>query len=40
MFSKKVGSIDCTFNIKQNLRHRIEELREEAEIAVRGGANH
>jgi len=40
MFSKKIGIIDCTFNIKDSLRTRLEEIREEAEIAVRGGTNH
>ena len=40
MFSKQIGLIDCTFKVKDNLRTRIEQLREEAEVAVRGGANH
>ena len=40
MFSKKIKVIDCTFDTKNTLRNRIEEIREEAEIAVRGGANH
>ena len=40
MFVKKVRVIDCTFSIKDNLRNRIEQIREEAEVAVRGGANH
>ena len=40
MFSKKIGIIDCTFNIKDSLRTRLEQIREEAEIAVRGGTNH
>tara|TARA_B100000579_G_scaffold319828_1_gene269453 strand:+ start:4001 stop:8500 length:4500 start_codon:yes stop_codon:yes gene_type:complete len=40
IFSKKVGIIDCTFEIKNNLKNRLEEIREEAEIAVRGGTNH
>ena len=37
---KQIGLIDCTFKVKDNLRTRIEQLREEAEVAVRGGANH
>ena len=40
MFSKKIRIIDCTFNIKDSLRTRLEQIREEAEIAVRGGTNH
>tara|TARA_Y100001970_G_scaffold162714_1_gene198895 strand:+ start:6139 stop:10638 length:4500 start_codon:yes stop_codon:yes gene_type:complete len=40
MFSKKVKLIDCTFNLKDSLKDRIEQIREETEIAVRGGANH
>ncbi len=40
IFSKKIGIIDCTFNINESLRTRIEKIREEAEIAVRGGTNH
>tara|TARA_B100000945_G_scaffold238307_1_gene194398 strand:- start:184 stop:4683 length:4500 start_codon:yes stop_codon:yes gene_type:complete len=40
MFSKNVKVIDCTFNLKDNLRYRIDKIKEEAEVAVRGGANH
>ncbi len=40
MFSNKIKVIDCTFNIRENLKNRIETIREEAEVAVRGGANH
>ena len=40
MFSEKVRIIDCTFDIKDNLRNRLEKIKEESEIAVREGANH
>tara|TARA_Y100001970_G_scaffold213499_1_gene260953 strand:+ start:5739 stop:10238 length:4500 start_codon:yes stop_codon:yes gene_type:complete len=40
IFSEKVRVIDCTFDIKRNLKTRIEEIRDEAEVAVREGANH
>ena len=37
-FSKKVKIIDCTFNTSSLLKDRIEEIREEAETAVREGS--
>ena len=40
VFSEKIRIIDCTFNIKDNLRNRLEKIKEESEIAVREGANH
>ena len=39
LFSKKVRVIDCTFSIKNSLKQRIEELRDECETAVREGAS-
>ena len=32
--------IDCTFNVNESLKERIEKIRVEAEVAVREGANH
>ena len=40
IFSKKVRIIDCTFDLKETLRQRLEQLKEEAEIAVREGTSH
>ena len=40
IFSDKVRVIDCTFDIKENLKARIEQIKVEAEVAVREGANH
>ena len=40
IFSEKVRVIDCTFNINESLKERIEKIRVEAEVAVREGANH
>ena len=40
MFSEKVRVIDCTFDVKDNLKNRLEQIKEESEIAVREGANH
>ncbi len=40
IFADKVRIIDCTFDLKDNLKSRIEKIRNEAEIAVREGANH
>ena len=40
IFSEKVRVIDCTFYIKDNLKNRLEQIKEESEIAVREGANH
>ncbi len=40
MFSEKVRVIDCTFNLKDNLKIRLDQIKEESEIAVREGANH
>ena len=37
-FNKKIKEIDCTFNIKSSLKDRLEEIREEAETAVREGS--
>ncbi len=38
-FSKKNKIIDCTFDIESSLKNRIEEIREECEIAVREGSS-
>jgi len=40
IFSEKVRVIDCTFNVNESLKERIEKIRVEAEVAVREGANH
>tara|TARA_Y100000590_G_scaffold46206_1_gene49021 strand:+ start:3934 stop:8433 length:4500 start_codon:yes stop_codon:yes gene_type:complete len=40
MFSEKVKIIDCTFDLKDNLKNRLEQIKEESEIAVREGINH
>ncbi len=40
IFSKKIRIIDCTFSVKESLKSRIEKIREDAELAVREGANH
>ena len=40
MFSDRVRVIDCTFDLKKNLKNRIDQIKEESEIAVREGANH
>ena len=37
-FSKKTKVIDCTFDISQSLKERIETIREEAETSVREGS--
>ena len=39
-FKKRIKILDCTFQIKQNLKDRLDELRFEAEVAVREGARH
>ena len=39
-FSKKIKIIDCTFNINETLKNRLEEIRSETEISVREGINH
>ena len=40
IFSEKIKIIDCTFDVKDNLKNRLEKIKEESEIAVREGANH
>ncbi len=40
MFSEKARIIDCTFDVKDNLKNRLEQIKEESEIAVREGINH
>ena len=39
-FRSNIKNIDCTFNIQEGLKKRLEELRSEAETAVREGAKH
>jgi len=39
-FNKKMKVLDCTFKINQSLKERLDELRFEAEIAVREGGRH
>ncbi len=40
IFSEKIRVIDCTFDVKDNLKNRLEQIKEDSEIAVREGANH
>src|SRR5210317_862623 len=37
-FKKKIKILDCTFDVNDSLKNRIEKIREEAEIAVREGS--
>ncbi len=37
-FSKKIKILDCTFDINNSLKDRIDEIREEAETSVREGS--
>ncbi len=39
-FKKNIRVLDCTFNINQSLKERLDELRLEAEIAIREGGKH
>jgi len=39
-FKKNIRVLDCTFNVKENLKERLDQLRSEAEIAVREGGTH
>jgi len=39
-FKKNIKIIDCTFNINESLRDKLEQIRVEAEIAVREGSKH
>jgi len=39
-FKKSIRVLDCTFNIENGLKKRLNELRFEAEIAVREGGKH
>ena len=39
-FKKNIKIIDCTFEIKTNLKERLDEIRLEAEVAAREGAKH
>ncbi len=39
-FKKNIKFLDCTFDIKENLKDKLDELRQEAEIAVREGTKH
>ena len=39
-FKKSTKMLDCTFNTEESLKQRIDELRSEAEIAVREGVKH
>jgi len=40
IFSEKTRVIDCTFDVKESLKNRLEQIKEDSEIAVREGANH
>tara|TARA_B100001093_G_scaffold452776_1_gene461046 strand:- start:916 stop:5412 length:4497 start_codon:yes stop_codon:yes gene_type:complete len=40
IFSKKIRTIDCTFDVRLSLKKRIEEIREECEVAVREGGSY
>jgi len=39
-FKKSIRVLDCTFDIKKNLKKRLDELRSEAEVSVREGGKH
>ena len=39
-FKKDIRVLDCTFNVQENLKERLDQLRSEAEIAVREGGTH
>jgi glutamate synthase (NADPH) large chain len=39
-FKKNIITLDCTFNITESLKERLDKLRFEAEIAVREGCKH
>ena len=39
IFLKKIKIIDCTFNIENSLKERVEKIREECETAVREGCS-
>jgi len=39
-FKKSIKILDCTFNIQSDLKERLDQLRLEAEIAVREGLKH
>ena len=39
-FKKNIKILDCTFDTKKSLKKRLDELRSEAEIAVREGGKH
>ena len=39
-FKKNIRFLDCTFNVNESLKKRLDELRLEAEVAVREGGKH
>jgi len=39
-FKKSIRILDCTFNVNDSLKNRLDQLRKEAEIAVREGDKH
>ena len=39
VFSKKIKIIDCTFELRSSLKERIENIRQECEVAVREGSS-
>ena len=39
-FKDSVRVLDCTFNVEEGLKERLNKLRNEAEIAVREGCKH
>jgi len=39
-FKKNIRVLDCTFNVNKNLKKKLDELRSEAETAVREGGKH
>jgi len=39
-FKKNIKILDCTFNINESLKSRLDKLREEAEATVREGSKH
>jgi len=39
-FKNNLRVLDCTFNVQNNLKERLDQLSSEAEIAVREGCKH
>ena len=39
-FKNKVKILDCTFDVNESLKSKLDKLRSEAEVAVREGSKH